>query len=588
MSLYIPFEHYTNIGGPSTFMRNLKKVLDEKKFKYCSNIKNAKGIFFPITFDKEALERFKKKKYPVIQRLDGIHYPEKHGDRHVELNKEIKDIYLNYADFVVFQSDYSKKQVFEMFGTKPEKNYTVIHNGVDKSIFYPYQAESIEKPEKIKFITTGNFRNPDMIVPIIRALDSLREKFDFKLSVLGPVTNEGIKPYLERDYIEYAGEKSLPEVAEYLRESDIFLFSSLNPPCPNAVLEAVSCGLPVVAFDDGSILELLHFNRELLAYVNDKVFKNYEELDPAKLAEKIELAVNEFKKYKQTSLDNSHLYAIEICALKYMEVFNKFSKKDNEIMFKIEQKIDKKIRKKALKSIHKLPETEKNEIINSIIKNHINISAPDDALKFLFELQQNIYRMLGEESTRYGNGIHSKHRHIKYHDFFIQNINDGDNVLDIGCGYGALAYDIAKNKPDIKIIGIDIARINIDKAQNMFAHQNIEYICADALNWRTNKKIDVVILSNVLEHIENRVEFLRELNQQYNPDRFLVRVPVFERDWTVPLKKELGLDYMLDKTHYIEYSGNEFFEELDKAGLNAEIYQINWGEIWTIVTSKGN
>lgn len=318
---YIPFEKYTDIGGPSTFMRNLKKVLDKKNYSYCSGLNKAKGIFFPISFDIGILKRFKKKRYPIIQRLDGIYYPEKHGDKHIKLNKKIKEIYLNYADFVVFQSEYSRKQVFEMFGSKQQ--YTIIYNGADKSIFYPAAGQSAQKPEIIKFITTGNFRSPDMIVPIVKALDMLKNSLEFKLSIIGPVTKEELKPYLNRNYIEYSGKKSLPEVAESLREADIYLFSSLNPPCPNAVLEAVSCGLPVVAFDDGSIPELLYFNRDLSAYVNDKIFKSSEELNFQKLAEKIILTIDNFKEYKQIALNNAHLYSIESCASEYMGIFNK-------------------------------------------------------------------------------------------------------------------------------------------------------------------------------------------------------------------------------------------------------------------------
>ena len=56
----------------------------------------------------------------------------------------------------------------------------------------------------------------------------------------------------------------------------------------------------------------------------------------------------------------------------------------------------------------------------------------------------------------FGNGIHPKHRLTDYHDFFVENIEDKETVIDVGCGYGAVARTIAKNCPKSQILGIDI------------------------------------------------------------------------------------------------------------------------------------
>ena len=55
------------------------------------------------------------------------------------------------------------------------------------------------------------------------------------------------------------------------------------------------------------------------------------------------------------------------------------------------------------------------------------------------------------------------------------------------------------------------------------------------------------------------------------------------RDWITLYKKELGVEWRLDKTHYIEYTLESFKEELKKAGLNLEKYSIQFGEIWAVV-----
>jgi 2-polyprenyl-3-methyl-5-hydroxy-6-metoxy-1,4-benzoquinol methylase len=90
--------------------------------------------------------------------------------------------------------------------------------------------------------------------------------------------------------------------------------------------------------------------------------------------------------------------------------------------------------------------------------------------------------------------------------------------------------------------------------------------------------VDVVILSNVLEHIEKRIDFLRKIQERCQPDYFLIRVPMYERDWRIPLQDELGLDYFLDSTHFIEYRFEELEKELGEAGLKIETVKIGWGE----------
>jgi len=209
--------------------------------------------------------------------------------------------------------------------------------------------------------------------------------------------------------------------------------------------------------------------------------------------------------------------------------------------------------------------------------------SPSESLRYLFDLENRIYHFQGQESIRYGNGIHTKHKHIKYHDFFTDNIKVGSKVLDIGCGNGALTYDIASKVKKSSVFGIDLSQSNIDFAKLNFSNSNITYVCGDALKDLPNMKFDIIVMSNVLEHIEKRVEFLKKLKKTYKPKNILLRVPIYERDWRVPLKDELGVDYRLDDTHYIEYKQDEFWEEMKLSGLKPLKYFIKWGEIWAIL-----
>ena len=155
-----------------------------------------------------------------------------------------------------------------------------------------------------------------------------------------------------------------------------------------------------------------------------------------------------------------------------------------------------------------IPTRIRNEIIFQLIRGASCNSSSKEALKYLLELDRRIYFLTGQAAKRYGGGIHTKHRHIKYHDFFIKNMDAGTRILDVGCGNGFLAYDIATNVDNAEIIGVDSNSENIAFAKEKFDHPSITFKVGEAPKDLPDQRFDVVILSNVLEHIEKRVEFL--------------------------------------------------------------------------------
>jgi ubiquinone/menaquinone biosynthesis C-methylase UbiE len=204
---------------------------------------------------------------------------------------------------------------------------------------------------------------------------------------------------------------------------------------------------------------------------------------------------------------------------------------------------------------------------------------PADGLRFLFGLDAHLYPVQGQLSVDYGGGLHTKHRHTRYHDFFVQRVKRGERVLDIGCGIGALAFDIAQNS-SAYVVGIDLSPDNIAIARTRHSHANVKYEVGDVLHTPLQDPFDVAVLSNVLEHLPERPQFLWSLVRTVRPSRILLRVPVFERDWRVPLKRELGIDHRLDSTHCTEYTLEEYASEMTESGLKVVHQEVRWGEIW--------
>ena len=128
-----------------------------------------------------------------------------------------------------------------------------------------------------------------------------------------------------------------------------------------------------------------------------------------------------------------------------------------------------------------LPKSILDSIIRRLISGTMKKGSPSDNLRFLFTLENFLYNLEGTESISYDNGIHTKHRHTRYHDFFINRIKRRDAVLDIGCGNGALAFDIAENA-GATVLGIDKNKVNIETAGTQYPHDRVNYIHGDVLN----------------------------------------------------------------------------------------------------------
>ncbi len=234
-----------------------------------------------------------------------------------------------------------------------------------------------------------------------------------------------------------------------------------------------------------------------------------------------------------------------------------------------------------------LPTPQLASLIYQLAARRVAALPVDEALRFLFRLDTGFYRLQKRQAVRYGSGIHTKHRHTRYHNFFVGRIRAGERVLDIGCGIGAVAYDVAE-KAGAQVVGIDLSPDNIAHARQRYAHPEIEYRVGDALQEFPNGPFDVVILSNVLEHLPERPAFLRRVQETLRPSRFLIRVPLFERDWRVPLRRELGVEWRLDLTHETEYTLESFAEEMAAAGLTITHQEVRWGEIWAEAVPNGS
>ncbi len=212
---------------------------------------------------------------------------------------------------------------------------------------------------------------------------------------------------------------------------------------------------------------------------------------------------------------------------------------------------------------------------------------PRDSTRWLLSLHDDLGYLIDEHCVRWGKGIHVKHDLMKgIHSFFVEHIAPGACVLDVGCGIGAVAHAIASERKG-RVIGIDLDAANIAFANKRFHHPNLEFRVMDATRDSVEGHVDVVVLSSLLEHIEDRIGLLKSLLSKVQPQIILLRVPLLERHYFTAIKQDLGMYAYTDPTHIIEYTVAGFRQEMDASGLMIEELTIRWGDIWAVCLPTG-
>ena len=154
---------------------------------------------------------------------------------------------LNSADKIICYTDTEKRQL-ENLGITPSK-ITVIHNGININRFVPKEKEN---SDDVSILWIGRLVPGKKVEYLIDAIKLLVHKItNLKLVMIGEgPSKEKIKRKISDlgldEYIIFKDFILNSELQGVYQNSDVFVLPSINEGIPRTILEAMSCGLPVV------------------------------------------------------------------------------------------------------------------------------------------------------------------------------------------------------------------------------------------------------------------------------------------------------------------------------------------------------
>ena len=203
----------------------------------------------------------------IVQRLDGLNWI--HRVRPVSLKHSLRAEYGNLllsmirrflADRIVYQSGFSHTWWNQRFGN-PGKPFSVIYNGVDLAAYAPGgegRPADICRLLVVEGSLGGGYE--DGLENAVRLGEGLAARgWPLEVQVVGEVSESLKTAWMAKTTLalRWSGLVRREEIPALDRSAHLLFSADVHPACPNSVIEALACGLPVLAFDTGSLMELV-------------------------------------------------------------------------------------------------------------------------------------------------------------------------------------------------------------------------------------------------------------------------------------------------------------------------------------------
>lgn len=236
-------------GGGNQFLLGLRRELERRGWRVENNSISPDTracLFNSFNFDADRLKRMRRPGCRMVHRVDGPIAAYRGIDEGID--QRIWQVNHDSADVTIFQSQYSRRSHEEMGLQFLDPR--VIGNAADPEIFNARGRQPFLQGARARLIASSWSANVNKGAAVYEYLDRHLDFSRFEFTFLG-------RSPVEFKNIRVAPPAPSEAVAAELRAHDVFVIASRNEPCSNALIEALSCGLPAVYLDSGSHGEIV-------------------------------------------------------------------------------------------------------------------------------------------------------------------------------------------------------------------------------------------------------------------------------------------------------------------------------------------
>ena len=154
------------------------------------------------------------------------------------------------------------------------------------------------------------------------------------------------------------------------------------------------------------------------------------------------------------------------------------------------------------------------------------------------------------------------------------SLNTNGIMLDVGCGEGRHIFGIMQQNPLMQCIGLDMDKNSLKKAEEGYAYfKTLSQAGADFLIGSAysiplpNNSVDIVICSEVLEHLHEYNDAINEIHRVLKPGgKFYASVPA---SWPEKICWVLSKDYQNQPGGHLRiFNQKSLIEEIKLSGFN--------------------